>query len=254
MPKLRPSLLLVLFGAVPFLSIRWDHEKGGGVLGSKKEETRRMNRGRGEMLLGEEDQKGPEKMPEKENIKEEEGSKKEKKVEGSLGEDLDETKTKVKEKAGHESEDLRLSWVALKKKMLKDLEMKVPDEDPKQEMADLEDHLVEVKERATVWQGLAKERLTIMDRSNVPREGEGKRKIGNMKKKNKGNGLRGGFPKMTGVANTTNDGTKKKNQTRIFPLQSFTKVPSASKFWIKHRKNCECCPVSQLIVRSQILS
>ena len=184
------------------------------------------------MLMGEEDQKGPEKMPEKENIKEEEGSKKERKVEGSLGEDLDETKTKVKEKAGHESEDLRLSWVALMKKMLKDLEMKVPDEDPKQEMADLEDHLVEVKERATVWQGLAKERLTIMDRSNVPREGEEKRKIGNMKKKNNGNGLRRGFPKMTGVANKTNGDRKKKNQTRIFPLQSFTKVPSASKICI----------------------
>ena len=181
--------------------------------------------------MGEEDQNG--KMPDKENMKEEEGSKKEKKMERSLGEDLGETKTKVKEKAGHESEDLRLSWVALMKKMLKDLEMKVPDEDPKQEMADLEDHLVEVKERATVWQGLAKERLTIMDQSNVPREGEEKRKIGNMKKKNKQNELKKrGFPKMTGVANKTNGDRKKKNQTRIFPLQSFTKVPSASKICI----------------------
>ena len=79
-------------------------------------------------------------------------------------------------------------------KMLKDLEMKVPDEDPKQEMADLEDHLVGVKERVT-----AKEKLTIRDQSNVPREGEEKSKIGNMKKNNKGHGLRRGFPKMTEV-------------------------------------------------------
>ena len=62
--------------------------------------------------------------------------------------------------------------------------------------------------------------------------GETKRKIGNMKKKNKGNGLRRGFQKMSDVAKKPNDDTKKKNQSRIFPLQSFTKVPSASKFWI----------------------
>ena len=198
-------------------------------MGSTKEETQRLNRGRREMLMGEEDQNG--KMPDKENMKEEEGSKKEKKMERSLGEDLGETKTKVKEKAGplkHEIEDLRLKWIALMKKMLKDLEMRVPDEDPKQEMADLEDHLVEVKERATVWQGLAKERLTLMNRS----KGKEKRKIGNMEEKKKGNGLRRGFPKMTEVANKTKDDAQKKNQTRIFPLQSFAKVPSASKFWI----------------------
>ena len=54
MLTLRPSLLLLLFGAIPFLSIHWDHEKGGGALGSTKEETRSLNRERGGMLMGEE--------------------------------------------------------------------------------------------------------------------------------------------------------------------------------------------------------
>ena len=30
--------------------------------------------------------------------------------------------------------------------------------------------------------------------------------------------------------------------------------PMHTSYWRKHRKNCECCPVSQLIVRSQRLS
>ena len=183
--------------------------------------------------MGEEDQKRPENLPKEEEIQMGEGTKKERKEEGGLDEDLAKTKSKVKEKAGplkNESEGLRLSWVSLMKKMLNDLEMKAPDEDPKQEMMVLEEHLVEVKKRATIWQGLAKERMTIMDRGNVHRVREEKR---NIKKKNKGKSLRRGLQKATGVANKTNDDSKKKNQNRIFPLQSFTKVPSASKFCIK---------------------
>ena len=149
-------------------------------------------------------------------------------------------KRKVKEKAKPwkiESEDLRLSWVSLMKRMLKDLEMKAPGEDPKQGMVDLEDHLVEVKERATIWQGLAEERRIIMNQTNEPRVGEEKRRIGKIKKKNKRNDLRRGLQKILGVGNKTDDDSKKKNQTHIFPLQSFTKVPSASKFQTILRSN-----------------
>ena len=233
---MRPSLLLLLFGAIPFLSIHWDHEKGGGALGGTKEEKRGLNRGRRYMSVGEEDQESPGKMSKKENVLEAKGTKGDRKVEGSLAEVLAKTKIKVKEKARPwkiESEDLRLSWVTLMKGMLKDLEMKAPGEDPKQDMADLEDHLEEVKERATVWQGLAKERImTIMDRTNEPRAGPGeeKRKIGKRQKKNKGYEIRRGLQKITGAANNTNKDSKKKNQTCNFPLQSFTTAPSASKF------------------------
>ena len=230
---MRPSLLLLLFGAIPFLSIHWDHEKGGGALGGTKDEARGLNRGRRGTSVGEEDQESPEEVSEKENIEEVKGTKKERKVEGSLGEVLAVTKTKVKEKAKPwkiESEDLRLSWVNLMKGMLKDLEMKAPGSDPKQEMVDLEDHLVEVKERATIWQGLTKERRIIKNQTNEPRVGEEKRRIGKIKKKNKKNDLRRGLQKITGAGNKTDDDSKKKNQTHIFPLQSFTKVPSASKF------------------------
>ena len=186
--------------------------------------------------MGEEDQKRPENLPKEEKIQMGEGTKKERKEEGGLDEDLAKTKSKVKEKAGplkNKSEGLRLSWVSLMKKMLNDLEMKAPDEDPKQEMTVLEEHLVEVKKRATIWQGLAKERMTIMDRGNVHRVREEKR---NIKKKNKGKSLRRGLQKVIGVANKTNDDSKKKNQNRIFPLQSFTKVPSASKFSKKDKR------------------
>ena len=188
------------------------------------------------MSVGEEDQESPGKMSKKENVLEAKGTKGDRKVEGSLAEVLAKTKIKVKEKARPwkiESEDLRLSWVTLMKGMLKDLEMKAPGEDPKQDMADLEDHLEEVKERATVWQGLAKERImTIMDRTNEPRAGPGeeKRKIGKRQKKNKGYEIRRGLQKITGAANNTNKDSKKKNQTCNFPLQSFTTAPSASKF------------------------
>ena len=141
---MRPSLLLLLFGAIPFLSIHWDHEKGGGALGDTKEEAKGLNRWRRGMSVGEEVQESPGKMSEKENVQEAKG-----------------TKT---------------------------------------------------------------------DRTNEPRVGEEKRKIGKIKKKNRENHLIRGLQKITGVANKTNDNLMKKNQTRIFPMQSFTNVPSASKF------------------------
>ena len=49
MITMRPSLLLLLISAIPFLSILLDPEKGRGTAGSKMGESRGLNRMKREM-------------------------------------------------------------------------------------------------------------------------------------------------------------------------------------------------------------
>ena len=184
--------------------------------------------------MGEEDQTRYEHASEEEGLNPQKikVTKEEREVEGSQGEVLASAATKIKkkEKLGRwqeENGDLRLGWVTLMEEMLKALKEKASDKDPKQEIVDLEDHLREVKSRATEWQGLAKEKMTIMDKSKVAHKGGGMGKRIDKKEKNKKIYQR---RDITKVVNKTSEGDSKKNdQTHIFPLQSFSKAPTASK-------------------------
>ena len=183
--------------------------------------------------MGEEDQTRYEHASEEEGLNPQKVkvTKEEREVEGSQGEVLASAATKIKKKEKvsrwqEKDGDLRLGWVILMEKMLKDLKEKASDKDPKQEIVDLEDHLREVKSRATEWQGLAKERMTTMDKSKVT---QGKKMGKGIDKKEKNKKL---YQRrdMTSVLNKTSEGDSTKNdQTDIFPLQSFSKVPTASK-------------------------
>ena len=185
--------------------------------------------------MGEEDQRRYEHASEEEGLNPQKAkvTKEEREVEGSQGEVLASAATKIKkkEKVGRWQEkdgDLRLGWVILMEEMLKALKEKASDKDPKQEIVDLEYHLKEVKSRATEWQGLAKERMTtIMDKSKVAHKGKGMGKRFDKKGKNKKIDQKRDTIR---VLNKTSEGDSKKNdQTHIFPLQSFSKIPTASK-------------------------
>ena len=229
MMTLRPSLLLLLFAAIPFLSIQLDPEKGGGSKGDREDQSKGVS----EMAMEEEDQKRYDEHATEEedlNLQEAKGSKKERNAEGSQGE----AKVKKKGKAGRwkkENGDLRLGWAILMEDMLKALKEKASDKDPRQEIVDLEDHLEEVKSRATEWEGLAKERMSIINKSDVThkREQMGKQ-IDKNEKKSKRSLQRRDTRETARLKDKTNDGDSQRNdKTPIFPLQSFSKVPSASK-------------------------
>ena len=99
-------------------------------------------------------------------------------AEESLDESSTETRIEVKEKTGSwKNKDLRLRWIVLMRKMLKDLEMEALDEDPKLEMMNLEDHLGQVKKKAAIWQSRARERITVMDTGSEIQEEEERRII-----------------------------------------------------------------------------
>ena len=69
--------------------------------------------------------------------------------------------------------------------------------------------------------------MTIMDKSKVAHKGEGMGKTIDKKQKNNKIYQR---RDITKVVNKTSEGDSKKNdQTDIFPLQSSSKVPTASK-------------------------
>ena len=156
-------------------------------------------------------------------------------AEESLDESSTETRIEVKEKTGSwKNKDLRLRWIVLMRKMLKDLEMEASDEDPKLEMMNLEDHLGQVKKKAAIWQSRARERITVMDTGSEIQEEEERRKS---KRKNKRNNQRPNYQNITEVVTnmTIDDSNGKKEKFRNFPLQSSNKVPSASKFTIMRR-------------------
>ena len=233
MMTLRPSLLLLLFAAIPFLSIQLDPEKGGGSKGGRKDQSKGLNQGVSEMAMEEEDQKRYDEHATEEgdlNLQEAKETKKERNVEESRGE----VKVKKKGKAGRwkeENGDLRLGWVILMEDMLKALKEKASDKDPRQEIVDLENHLEEVKSRATEWEGLAKEKMSIIGKSDVTqkREEMGKQ-IDKNKKKSKRSLQRRDTRETARLKDKTNDGDSQRNyKTPTFPLQSFSKVPSASK-------------------------
>ena len=223
MMTLRPSLLLLLFAAIPFLSIQLDPEKGGGSKGGREDQSKGVI----EMAMEEEDQKRYDEHATEEedlNLQEAKETKKERNAEGSRGE----VKVKKKGKAGRwkeENGDLRLDWAILMEDMLKALKEKASDKDPRQEIVDLENHLEEVKSRATEWEGLAKERMTIIDK----REEIGKQ-IDKNEKKSERSLQRRDTSETARLKDKTNDDDSQRNdKTPTFPLQSFSKAPSAGK-------------------------
>ena len=232
MMTLRPSLLLLLFAAIPFLSIQLDPEKGGGSKGGREDQSKGLNQGVSEMAMEEEDQKRYDEHATEEgdlNLQEAKETKKERNAEGSQSE------AKVKKKDNgqwnEENGDLRLDWAILMEDMLKALKEKASDKDPRQEIVDLKDHLEEVKSRATEWEGLAKERMSIINKSNVTqkREEMGKQ-IDKNEKKSERSLQRRDTRETARLKDKTNDGDSQRNdKTPTFPLQSFSKVPSASK-------------------------
>ena len=154
-------------------------------------------------------------------------------AEESLDESSTETRIEVQEKTSS-WKNLRLRWIVLMRKMLKDLEMEASDEDPELEMMNLEDHLGQVKKKAAIWQSRARERITVMDTGSEIQEEEERRKS---KRKNKRNDQRPNYQNITEVVTnmTIDDSNGKKEKFRNFPLQSSNKVPSASKFTIMRR-------------------
>ena len=139
--------------------------------------------------MGKEESKRPVKESEEEDLhlQDAKETKKERKGEGSQGEVLTKIKVEKTETRKKENEDATFIWVVLMEKMLKALKKKSSDKDPKKAMIDLEVHLEKVKERATEWQGLVKEKITNMDKSNVTRVGEDTGKIDITKKRSKRN-------------------------------------------------------------------